>query len=313
MIAPASLARWRRGLRLDAADTPLGAIRRYPTSKQAQGLSRVLYWDRHILVHNKESGRDCQNYGIESAGSERFHLPGLPYQVHRLDKNTTGALLLARTSQRAKELSRDFRQHNIHKTYHALVLNLDDQLKIVDNGEVTMWHHLDAENRPRLVPAGTDGAREAKTAWRVLGLSGYNQGALLELNPTTGFKHQLRLTCAHRLDKPILGDSLHGRFESVAKRGHAFVRDDEAPNLQMQGFGGMFLHASRISVTRFRRTGPSKRLQLTIGAPLPPNWIELCNFLGIALPPELIEGGVSVDGERVADGRVPELDGEWVW
>ncbi|VDB95274.1 unnamed protein product [Peniophora sp. CBMAI 1063] len=336
MIPPASLARSSRGLRLDASGTSFKAIRTSPTSEQAQGSSRALYWDRHIIVHNKESGRHCQNYGIAAAGPEklsparphlgpvlqdiqdRFHLAELPYQVHRLDKNTTGALLLARTSQRAKELARDFRQHKIHKTYHALVLNGENPLAQGDHGEATLWHHLDADNRPHSVSAGTKGAREAKTQWRVLGLSEHSQVALLELKPTTGFKHQLRLACAHKLGRPILGDLLHGRLHPLTTESYPLSHDDTSrgaseSNPAAHDYKGMFLHASRLSVTRFRRTGPSKRLQLTIGAPLPPEWIAFCNFLGIELPPELVEGGVWVDGQRVADGRVPELDGEWIW
>ena len=80
-----------------------------------------------------------------------------------------------------------------------------------------VWHwHLDPVNRPRLVSGVTDGAREATTTWSVLSLSVRIRGkrhsviltntkedsqiALLELNPITGFKHQLRLTCADELE-----------------------------------------------------------------------------------------------------------------
>lgn len=88
-----------------------------------------------------------------------------------LSQNTTGALLLARTPQRAKELSRDFRQHKIYKKYHALVLNANKPLAVGDTGSVTAWHWLDRENRPHLTSSEADGAREARTDWRVLALS----------------------------------------------------------------------------------------------------------------------------------------------
>jgi len=76
--------------------------------------------------------------------------------------------------------------------------------------------------------------------------------------------------------------------------------------------GRLFLHSSSISFWRYRREGLRKRFRLTITAPLPEDFVKVCQATNLSLPEGVIEGGVLVDGERLKGEEIAGVDGRWL-
>ncbi len=175
--------------------------------------ARVLYRDGSILVIDKPAGLAVHPGPSTDESLERY-LPALrfgirevPRLVHRLDRDTSGCLVLARHSRGASKLGRLFSSAAIKKTYWAIVEGaptapegiVDRPLKKITRKEG--W---------RMVP--DSGGQRAVTRYRVLGAS---EGLTwLELSPETGRTHQLRVHCAAE-GFPVLGDSVYGRVETT--------------------------------------------------------------------------------------------------
>jgi len=256
----------------------------------------------------------------------RYDLNAIPYPVHRLDKGTTGALVLARTKALARELSRQFRTHAIEKTYLALVCDGSPHGGFAGfpakEGVITAplsldrrgWVQCDAPGSPDSPPPQADSGRElglglglglggrvkaraARTTWEVLASSDVAPLSLVRLHPHTGVKHQLRVHMAHALGAPILGDPLYGSAMSSPQ----VLARTTVPE------GRLFLHASSISFWRYRRDGLRKRFRLTIAASLPADFAKLCQDVNLSVPEGVIEGGAFIDGERLeGDGTTSE-------
>jgi RluA family pseudouridine synthase len=171
--------------------------------------ARVLYRDGSILVIDKPAGL-AVHPGPSTAESLERYLPALrfgirevPRLVHRLDRDTSGCLVLARHSRGASKLGRLFSSAAIKKTYWAIVEGaptapegiVDRPLKKITSKDG--WHVAPD-------PAG----QRALTRYRVLGAS--DGLTWLELAPETGRTHQLRVHCA-AAGFPVLGDSVYGR------------------------------------------------------------------------------------------------------
>jgi len=169
----------------------------------------VIYQDDHILVLNKPPGLPVQG----GPGITR-HLDGMldllrfdadhrPRLVHRLDRNTSGALLLARTPGTAAKLAAGFRGRDIEKTYWAVVAGRPVPVE----GRIDMpLIRIGGARGERTAPAERDdpeGAR-AVTDYRTLDHAA-RKLAWLELKPLTGRTHQLRVHCV-AIRAPILGD-----------------------------------------------------------------------------------------------------------
>src|SRR4051812_28762831 len=172
-------------------------------------MSRVLYRDALMLVLDKPAGlavhRDRGRAGGETLTDHldalRFGLPRRPEIVHRLDRETSGCLVLGRHPRALARLNALFRGREVDKAYWALVEGGPEE----DEGEIALalgredsrrgWRmHPDAAGQPAL------------TRWRVLGRGPVTW---LELQPITGRTHQLRVHCA-ALGWPIVGDALYG-------------------------------------------------------------------------------------------------------
>jgi tRNA pseudouridine32 synthase/23S rRNA pseudouridine746 synthase len=161
-----------------------------------------------LAVH-RDRGRGGGETLTDHLDALRFGLPRRPEIVHRLDRETSGCLVLGRHPRALARLNALFRDREVDKVYWALVEGGPEQ----DEGEIALA--LAPEDprrgwRMRPDPAG----QPALTHWRVLG-----RGATtwLELRPITGRTHQLRVHCA-ALGWPIMGDSLYG-----AGSGHALM------------------------------------------------------------------------------------------
>lgn len=221
----------------------------------------VLHEDNHCLVVNKPAGMPSQ---ADASGSEslvdaaarylreRYAKPGNVYVglVHRLDRPTSGVVLLARTSKAASRLSEQFRAARVEKVYWAIV----EGSPVEDEG---VWiDRLEKDRRTnisRRLEEGEDtsASREARVAFRVLGR--WPDSTALELRPLTGRSHQLRVQLASR-GMPIVGDVRYGA------RGRLRALD---------GGGRIALHAVRI---RFKH--PTREEAISVEATVPADWPE---------------------------------------
>jgi 23S rRNA pseudouridine1911/1915/1917 synthase len=219
----------------------------------------VLYEDNHCLAVNKRAGLPSQ--GDDSRAEtlvdvarrylkQRYCKPGNVYVglVHRLDRPTSGVVLLARTSKAAARLAAQFREGTVEKVYWALV----ERCPNVDEG---IWiDRLEKDRRAnvsRVLVESEEGGGEAKVAFRVL--HRWPDAAKLELRPATGRSHQLRVQLASR-GFPILGDEKYGARDRIAAA---------------DGGRRIALHARSLS---FRH--PTRPEVIEVEAPVPADWPE---------------------------------------
>lgn len=192
-------------------------------------LSRLLHRDGLMLIIDKPAGVAVHRgpkggASLEDAFDQlRFGLPRPPALAHRLDKDTSGCLVLGRHRKALERLGRLFKSGRIGKTYWAVV----EGAPTGEEGEIDLpLGRLDATRgwwmRPD--PLGLP----ARTSWRVLGRSPDNTLAFIEFTPHTGRTHQIRVH-AQAMGWPILGDPIYGSGR----------REDSAP---------LHLHARAVSV-----------------------------------------------------------------
>lgn len=227
----------------------------------------ILYEDNDIAVVNKpanmivhpgagaESGTLVAGLLHHFGGADGLSGVGGPLRpgiVHRLDKGTSGALIIARTDAAHKKLVEEFREREVEKRYLAL---LHGNLK-GESGRIEMPIARDLRRRSRMTARRRAG-REARTDWRVrLRLGNFT---LVDADLHTGRTHQIRVHFS-ALGCAVVGDTLYGapRQERVG--------DTVLPPLERN-----FLHAAKVAFTH-PRTG--KRVEFR--APLPP---ELQSYL----------------------------------
>jgi 23S rRNA pseudouridine955/2504/2580 synthase len=182
--------------------------------------------------------------------------------VHRLDRGTSGVLLLAKKRSALTALHRQLREGEVRKCYVALVKGRWQRTK--GSIELPLYKYVlkSGERRVRV----DEGGQPAHTIVRVT--AAYGDLTLVEVELKTGRTHQIRVHLAH-VGHPIAGDDKYGDFElnkALARR----------------GLRRMFLHARRLSFVH-----PISGAHLTLEAPLPP---ELCGF---------IEDGARADAQAI--------------
>ncbi|WP_165225898.1 RluA family pseudouridine synthase [Aquisphaera insulae] len=222
----------------------------------------VLYEDNHCLVVDKPAGLLSQGDATGDPSlvtwatgylKARYKKPGNVYVglVHRLDRPTSGVVLVARTSKAAGRLSEQFRVGQVEKVYLAVV----EGSPIPPEGVWLDVLEKDAEqNRVHVVgrPGGSRRERTAEVAYRVIERSG--DRSTIELRPATGRSHQLRVQLAGR-GLPIFGDRKYG-----------------ASGVLTASDGGrrIALHARELTFNH-----PTRGVAMTIRAPLPADWPAL--------------------------------------
>jgi 23S rRNA pseudouridine955/2504/2580 synthase len=185
--------------------------------------------------------------------------------VHRLDRETSGVLLLAKKRSALTALQDQFRARDTGKTYAALVLGAwPASLKVID---VPLHKYLkpDGERRVRIGTAGDEQAKRSITLVKVVQrFAGFT---LLDVSIKTGRTHQIRVHLAHS-GHPIVGDEKYGDFEF----NKSMARGTAVPG---QRYDGMFLHARRLA---FEHPASAERFELEAPLPAP------CRALLVALP-----------------------------
>lgn len=225
----------------------------------------ILYADEDLAVVNKPAGMIVHPGAAASAGTlvsallHRFGKlstvsgPLRPGIVHRLDRGTSGALLVARSDAAHRNLVEQFRERRIEKTYLALLHGRMKQ----ESGRIELPVARDLRRRSRMTARRREG-RPARTDWRVLiRLEGFT---LLEADLHTGRTHQLRVHFS-ALGHPVVGDTLYGAPRLV-----------RAGSAALPPLGRNFLHAARIRFLHPRSGEP-----VEVRAPLP---AELRVFFG---------------------------------
>jgi tRNA pseudouridine32 synthase/23S rRNA pseudouridine746 synthase len=219
-------------------------------------LTRLLYRDGLMLildkparlpVHRGPKGGACLEDLLDSL---RFGLPKRPALAHRLDRETSGCLVLGRHRQALQRLGRLFAAGRVDKTYWAVVLGAAP----AEEGriELPLGHHSD-DPRSWWMTVDPSG-QPAITDYRVLGRAG--DLSWLELRPRTGRTHQLRVHLA-ALGSPVLGDRIYGR------------RDEHDP-------APLHLHARSIALPLY-----PKRPPVGASAPPPTHMLEALRACGL--------------------------------
>jgi 23S rRNA pseudouridine1911/1915/1917 synthase len=217
----------------------------------------ILLEDNHCLALNKPAGLLSQG---DSTGDPSvldlardylkttYAKPGNVFVglVHRLDRPTSGVVLVARTSKGASRLSEQFRDGLIEKTYLAIA----EGSWTDESGEWEDWLIKDeSTNVVTTASPNTARAQRASVAYRVL--ERHRGTIVIELRPTTGRGHQLRVQLASR-GLPIVGDRKYGAASKL---------------LTLKGQPRIALHARSL---QFKH--PTRPEHLTVEAPLPEDW-----------------------------------------
>jgi tRNA pseudouridine32 synthase/23S rRNA pseudouridine746 synthase len=206
-------------------------------------VARLIYRDGLMLVIDKPPGFAVHKgpKGGESLedyfGALRFGLPRAPALAHRLDRDTSGCLVLGRHRKALAELGRLFKSGKVGKTYWAVVEGgpAEDEGRIdlpLGRKDATRgwWMKHDPQGQPSV------------TTWKVMGR--YDRITFLALEPLTGRTHQLRVHCA-AMGWPIVGDTVYG----------------SAPRT---GGPGLHLHAREVVVPLYKNRAP-----IRVSAPVP--------------------------------------------
>ncbi len=221
----------------------------------------IIYEDDFIIAVNKASGMAVHpgagiTTGTLSAAllhhSKRLSTVGgeaRPGIVHRLDKETTGVIVAAKDDLTHLNLSEQFKERSVEKIYHALVWGRIKE----DSGKVDMPIGRSVSNRKKISPQ-TNKAKEAVTAFSII--KRYAFFTLLELKPTTGRTHQLRVHM-DAINHPVVGDKLYGR-----RKVHQAVPKTVAD--MIKGVKGQLLHARSLKIKH-----PSDGTPLEMNAPYP--------------------------------------------
>jgi 23S rRNA pseudouridine1911/1915/1917 synthase len=245
----------------------------------------ILYEDRYLAVLNKPAGMIVHpGAGADSGtlvaallhrfgGMEGLSTVGGPLRpgiVHRLDKGTSGVIVVALTNEAHLKLIEEFRERRVQKTYLALLHGKLDG----ETGTVDLPVARDLKRRSRMTARRRNG-REARTDWRVrLRLENFT---LVEADLHTGRTHQIRVHFS-ALGSPVVGDTVYGA-----------PRQERVGTGLLPPLGRSFLHAARIAFAH-----PMMGKQIEVRAPLPAELVSYLKNLGDSMKsaPRLIDAAL---------------------
>jgi 23S rRNA pseudouridine1911/1915/1917 synthase len=231
----------------------------------------ILFEDKHLIVINKPAGismhpgagndtHTIANAVVYHVGKKQLSVgesdrPGI---VHRLDKDTTGVVMIAKSTPVLAALSHQFAERSVGRSYHALVYSTPRAVRAIqasEHGEVTAPIGRHPTNRK--IMAVVEHGRPATTVWRVL--ARFPHGTLVECTLKTGRTHQIRVHM-NSIGSPVIGDPAYGDFSNLPKP----LRDAAGV------LGRQALHAATLSFTH-----PITKERLSFSAQLPQDFEDL--------------------------------------
>lgn len=224
--------------------------------KVAQLQNAVVYEDEQLLILNKPSGLAVHGgSGLKFGAIEALRAlrPNDRYLelIHRIDRDTSGLLMVAKKRSALRRLQQDFREKNIHKYYYALVMGKwDKNNRIIDEpllkNEVNSIVRVNSNGKP------------SKTKFKII--EQFKHATLVDASPITGRTHQIRVH-AQYTGHPIAWDNRYGdqRFDAYTAK---------------SGLNRLFLHAHAIDFTH-----PTTNEQMRIEVAMDKELIECINYL----------------------------------
>jgi 23S rRNA pseudouridine1911/1915/1917 synthase len=233
---------------------------------------QILYEDSALLVVDKTAGMVVHPAAGHAGGTlvnALLHhcrdLSGIggvlrPGIVHRLDKETSGLLVVAKSDEAHRGLAGQFKRHEVRKTYQAIVYGEPK----TDGGRIEAAVGRHPTDRKRMSTQSRRG-RSAVTIWRIR--ERYGVAALLEVDIETGRTHQIRVHLTD-LGHPVVGDRVYGGVGRIRSVG------DPAARARMKALDRQALHAWRLA---FAHPVTGEKMQFS--APLPEDMAGLSAFL----------------------------------
>lgn len=238
--------------------------------------SWVIHEDMFVIAFNKPSGLSSQGGRIQAHTLDDLLWAFArsngkrPELVHRLDRDTSGVILAAKTKPAAAFLGKALQGRKVRKTYLAVVASAPDPASGTIDAPL-LRQEIGRESYTRICAPDAEGAQVAQSRYRTLGAT--EDGALVELQPLTGRMHQLRVHMAH-IGRPLVGDVRYGGALTLGGR--------RAPRLM--------LHAARLA---FPHPDGGR---CAIGAPPPEDLQRVLDAAGLAIPKEEPLSPSSSDG-----------------
>jgi 23S rRNA pseudouridine1911/1915/1917 synthase len=259
-------ARKAAGGALFRVDVPAPA----PAHNVAQAIElQVVYEDEHLIVIDKPAGLVVHpaagnpdgtlvNALLHHCAGQLSGIGGVarPGIVHRIDKDTSGLMIAAKTDRAHEGLARQFHAHSIDRRYLAIV----NGRLLAGSGTVDARLGRSSTNRKKIAVVGADQGKHAVTHWR--NLRNLCDAALVECRLETGRTHQVRVHMAS-LGHPLLGDPVYGKVKAAHR-----------PVLETLGFRRQALHAARLGFIH-----PVKSIALAFDSEMPDDMQELFNRL----------------------------------
>jgi 23S rRNA pseudouridine1911/1915/1917 synthase len=231
----------------------------------------LLFEDKHLIVINKPAGlsmhpgagnsaKTLANAVVAHVGPQQRAVgesdrPGI---VHRLDKDTTGVVVVAKSAAVLADLSRQFAERTIERSYEALVYTTPRAVRAIQKSDAGVVRAaLGRHTKDRKLMAISQRGKMAVTHWKVV--ERFSYGTLLECKLETGRTHQIRVHMTS-IGSPVVGDLSYGDFSNLP----ATLRD------AARDFGRQALHAKSLCFTH-----PITREQMSFVAPTPSDMVKL--------------------------------------
>ena len=239
---------------------------------------QILYQDSHIVVVNKSAGLVVHPAPGHSSGTLvnalLYHCPDLagiggeirPGIVHRLDKDTSGTIVVAKNAAALENLAKQFKNRTVQKIYLAFVYG---ELR-ADKGAITLPIGRHPVHRKQMSTT-TKRGRSAVTLWRVR--ERFQDITLLELTLKTGRTHQIRVHCA-TIGNPIVGDQVYGSRKWPKDRARLFPGVSSSIAARLKAIPRQMLHAWRLGLAH-----PDTGENMTFESPIPEDMVALMEKL----------------------------------